>query len=95
MSAYIILTRTKTIDQKELDIYFAGVQDALKGQPVELLVAYGKHEVVEGDPVEGVVIAKFPDMNSATKWYHSDAYQRVAAHRHKGAIYQGVIVEGL
>jgi len=28
-----------------------------KGHPIEVLVAYGKHEVLEGDPIEGIVIA--------------------------------------
>ena len=54
MSAYIVFTRTKTLDQKELETYWAGIRETLKGHPIEVLVAYGKHEVLEGDPVEGI-----------------------------------------
>jgi hypothetical protein len=36
----------------------------MKGHPIEVLVAYGKHEVLEGDPIEGIVIAKFPNVKS-------------------------------
>ena len=94
MSAYIVLSRTKMLDPKEMEIYSAAVEATMKGHPIELLVAYGKHENVEGIPIEGVAIAKFPDMEAAKKWYFGDAYQAAANHRKKGAIYNGFIVEG-
>ena len=95
MSAYVVFTRTKTIDQKELEKYWAGTQATMKGHPIEVLAAFGKHEVLEGDPIEGIVIVKFPNAKAAKDWYHSEAYQRVAKHRKDGAIYHGLIVEGV
>ncbi|HJX84857.1 MAG TPA: DUF1330 domain-containing protein [Candidatus Angelobacter sp.] len=95
MSAYVVFTRTKTIDQKELEKYWAGIQATMKGHPLEVLVAYGKHEVLEGDPIEGIVIAKFPNAKAAKNWYYSEAYQSVAKHRRLGALYHGLIVEGV
>jgi uncharacterized protein (DUF1330 family) len=95
MSAYIVFIRTKTLDLKELEIYWAGIRDTMKGHPIEVLVAYGKFEVLEGSPIEGIVIAKFSDTKSASDWYNNEAYQSVAKHRQKGAIYQGIIVEGV
>jgi len=95
MSAYIVFTRTKTIDQEELAKYWAGIRATMKGHPIEVLVAYGKHEVLEGDPIEGIVIAKFPNVEAAKDWYHSEAYQSVAKHRRQGAIYHGLVVEGV
>lgn len=68
MSAYVVFTRTKTIDQKELEKYWAGIKATFKGHPIEVLVAYGKHEVLEGDPIEGIVIAKFPNVKAAKDW---------------------------
>jgi uncharacterized protein (DUF1330 family) len=90
MSVYIVFIRTKTLDQKELETYWAGIKAT-----IEVLVAYGKHEVLEGDPIEGIVIAKFPTVKAAKDWYHGEAYQSVAKHRQKGATYQGLIVEGV
>jgi uncharacterized protein (DUF1330 family) len=95
MSAYVVFTRTKTIDRKELEKYWAGIKATMKDHPIEVLVAYGKHEVLEGDPIEGMVIAKFPDVRAAKNWYCSEAYQNVAKHRKLGAIYHGFIVEGV
>jgi uncharacterized protein (DUF1330 family) len=94
MSAYIVFTRTKTLDQKELETYWAGIRATMKGHPIEILVAYGKHEILEGDPIEGIVIAKFPTVEAAKDWYYGEEYQSIAKHRQKGAIYQGLIVEG-
>ncbi len=95
MSTYIVFTRTKTIDQKELEKYWAGIKATMNGHPIELLVAYGKHEVLEGDPIEGIVIAKFPDVKAGKAWYYSEAYQSVAKHRKHGAVYHGLMVEGV
>ena len=95
MTAYIVFTRTKTLDQKELEAFWAGIIDTMKGHPIEVLVAYGNYEVLEGGPIEGIVIAKFPTVNAAKDWYYSEAYQSVAQHRQKGAVYQGLIVEGI
>jgi uncharacterized protein (DUF1330 family) len=95
MSAYVVFTRTKTIEQEELDKYWAGIKATMIGHPIEVLVAYGKHEVLEGDPIEGIVIAKFPNVKAAKDWYYGEAYQNVAQHRKRGAIYHGLIVEGV
>jgi hypothetical protein len=43
----------ETIDQKELEKYWDGIKATMKGHPIEVLVAYGKHEVLEGDPIQG------------------------------------------
>ena len=67
----------------------------MKDHPIEVLVADGKHEVLEGDPIEGMVIAKFPSVKAAKDWYYREAYQNVAKHRKQGAIYHGLVVEGV
>ena len=95
MSAYIVLSRTETLDQKEMDLYMAAVQATFEGHTIEMLVGYGNYESIEGTPIEGAVIAKFPDMEAAKKWYFGEAYQAVLKHRKKGATYNGFIAEGL
>ena len=95
MSAYVVFTRTKTIDQKELEKYRTGIKATMKDHPIEVLVADGRHEVLEGDPIEGMVIVKFPSVKAAKDWIHGEAYQDIAKHRKLGATYHGLIVEGL
>ena len=64
MSAYVVFMRTKTIDQKELEKYWTGIKATTKGHPIEVLVAYGKHEVLEGDPIEGIRHCEIPQCES-------------------------------
>jgi len=78
----------------DLDIGLV-VSNAGTGNPIEVLAADGKHEVLEGDPIEGMVIVKFPSVKAAKDWINSEAYQDIAKHRKLGATYHGLIVEGL
>ena len=95
MSAYFIFTKEKTLNQDEMDIYMQKVQATFAGHPVKLLAAYGPHEVVEGEPTEGVVVAEFPNMEAAKAWYDSPAYCEVREHRFQGALYRAILVQGI
>ena len=95
MPAYMVFMREKTLDPSELEAYWEKVRWALDGRPIRALAAYGKHLTLEGAEVEGVVIAEFPTLEEARDWYYSPAYQEAAQHRHRGALYRGLIVEGL
>ena len=87
--------REKTLDQSELETYWGKVKETLDGGPLKVLAAYGRHLTLEGPDVEGVVIAEFPTLEEARDWYESPAYQAAARHRHLGAVYRGLIVEGV
>lgn len=95
MPAYMVFIREKTLDQSELNAYWEKVMGTLEGRPIKSLAAYGRHLILEGPEVEGVVIAEFPTLEEARDWYHSPAYQETAQHRHRGAVYRGLIVEGV
>lgn len=95
MSAYIVFIREKTIDESELETYWQKAPAAMQGQPIRALAAYGHHVTLEGPDVEGVVIAEFPTVEEARAWYDSPAYQAAAQHRFRGAVYRGLIVEGV
>ena len=81
MSAYLIFTREETLDEAELKIYWEKIKGTFAGHQVKVLVAYGRHEVLEGDSVEGVVIAEFPTFEAAKAWYDSPAYQAKPPHQ--------------
>lgn len=95
MPAYIVFIREKTLDQSELETYWRKAPAAMEGQPIKPLAAYGRHVTLEGPDVEGVVVAEFPSLEEARDWYDSPAYQEAARHRFRGAVYRGLIVEGL
>jgi uncharacterized protein (DUF1330 family) len=95
MSAYLVFTREKTIDRKELEIYWEKIHATFAGHTVKLLASYGAYEDLEGPPTEGTVIAEFPSMEAAKAWYDSPAYREVREHRIRGAIYRGILVQGV
>ena len=95
MSAYVVFTREKTRDSEALAAYSKQARSTLANHPVKRLAAYGKHEVLEGAAVEGVVILEFPTLEEAKAWYDSPEYRAARELRFKGADYRCVIVQGL
>ncbi len=95
MAAYIVFVRESTRNASELETYSQQVDAALAGHPITVLAAYGRHEVLEGPDVEGVVILEFPSFEEAKAWYDSPLYREVREHRFRGADYRAVIVEGV
>jgi hypothetical protein len=41
MSAYVVFTRTKTIDQKELEKYRTGIKATMKDNPINIVPGHG------------------------------------------------------
>jgi uncharacterized protein (DUF1330 family) len=95
MAAFIVFTRESTRDPKELETYSKKASATLAGHPVTPRVVYGRHEVIEGPPIEGVVILEFPTFEEAKAWYDSPAYREAREYRFRGADYRAVIVQGL
>ncbi len=95
MSAYLIFTREKTLDKKELDIYSREVPSTFAGHPGKPLAFYGAHEDLEGAATEGTVILEFPTSEAAKAWYNSPAYRQVREHRFKGAEFRVTLVQGV
>src|SRR5271157_3815201 len=95
MSAYLIFTRDKTLDERELATYSKEVPATLAGHEVKVLALYGPHEDLEGASTEGSVILEFPSIQAAKAWYDSSPYRQVREHRFKGATYRVTLVEGV
>ena len=58
MSAYLIFTRDKTLDEHELASKEASA--TLAGHEVKPLAFYGAHEDLEGASTEGTATLEFP-----------------------------------
>lgn len=95
MTAYIVFQRETTHDQQALDRYSAHADATFAGHDVQVLADYGSHDVLEGPPVEGVVVLQFPDAAAARGWYLSEQYQEVVQDRFQGATYRAVLVDGV
>lgn len=79
----------------ELEIYWSEIRSTFIGHEVKVLASYGAHEDLEGPATEGKVIAEFPSMEAAKRWCDSPAFKKVRIHGQKGAVYRGILIEGL
>jgi uncharacterized protein (DUF1330 family) len=95
MSAYVVITKTKTRNRVELDLYAKQAPEFMAGHAATFLARFGNCEVKEGGEVEGVAIIQFPTIAQAKAWYESPSYQEASRHRFQGGDYNIVIVEGL
>jgi uncharacterized protein (DUF1330 family) len=95
MSAYVVMIRERTLDQAEMTQYAKLATLAREGHEITPLVRYGNMEILEGNAAEGCLIHQFPTIKDAQNWYHSAKYQEAVKHRHKGAKYRVLIVEGV
>jgi uncharacterized protein (DUF1330 family) len=94
MPAYIVFTRLRTRNPEEIRRYSEQAADFLAGRRIKFLARFGRFEVKEGGGVEGVAILEFPGFDEAQAWYESPAYQSARQHRHGGADYSAIVVEG-
>ena len=95
MSAYVVFRRTKTIDEKELEKYWTGIQATMKGHPIEVL-----WPMESTKSLKVIRLRESSLRNSRTRKLQrigiiARPTQRVAKHRKDGAIYHGLIVEGV
>ena len=95
MSVYAVFVRDRMLDPEEFKIYSKKSAAARGTHPIKAHAFYGAVQVLEGPPVDGVVIVEFPDKAAALTWYESAAYQEAKAHRQKAADYRVFLVEGI
>ena len=94
MSAYIVFIRRGIRDPEELAVYSAAARPTLAGQPITSITAYGPHEVLEGPPIHGVAMVKFPTVEEAKAWYNGEGYTKARQHRLRAAEYEVFLAEG-
>ena len=95
MAAFIVFTRERLRDQAEMDTYAGKAGPSLAGHEGKPHAYYGKHETLEGAPIDGAVIIEFPTIDAAKAWYNSPAYTEARKHRLLGADYRVFITETL
>jgi len=95
MAVFAIFIRDRMKDPDEFKVYTKKSGAARGDHPMKAHVYYGAVDVLEGPPVDGVVVVEFPDRAAALAWYESPAYQEAKTHRLKAADYRVILVEGL
>jgi uncharacterized protein (DUF1330 family) len=95
MTAYMVFIREKMLDSAELDTFRAlAAQGVGPGDIAKQLAGPGDFEMLQGPPVEAVVIFEFETMEAAKAWYDSPAYREAREHQFKGAEYRVFVSKG-
>jgi uncharacterized protein (DUF1330 family) len=78
-----VITITKSVnDRRGLEEYWSRAGVTFQGTGAARLAIYTPFKLLEGNgPIEGVALIEFPDMETASRWYESDAYQAVKQFR--------------
>ena len=95
MTASVVITKTRTRNTRELDLYAKQAPVFMSGHPARYLARFDACEVKEGAGAEGVAIIQFPTFKEAKAWYESPAHQEASQHRFKGGDYNIAIVQGV
>jgi uncharacterized protein (DUF1330 family) len=95
MPAYLIV-ETDISDPEQYERYKAATPASLAAVGARFLVRGGEIAVLEGDwePTR-LVVAEFPDLETAKRWYASPGYQDVKRLREGAASLRMVVVEGV
>lgn len=93
MAAYVIGIRDRMKDPAEMALY--GKKALPTMSAAEIVALYGRHEVLEGEAVDGIVIVRFESYDAARTWYESAEYKEAMKHRLAGADYRVMLVDGV
>jgi uncharacterized protein (DUF1330 family) len=95
MKAYVVFYMKTVHDRQALEEYRKIGGPTLQKFGAVFRVRRGAFEVLEGDPILGVVMLEFPSMEQARAWYRSDDYQVALKLRLGASSSQAVLCEGL
>ena len=94
MSCYFI-AQINIHDMKEYAKYLEQTDDVFKEFKGEVIAVDDDVITLEGNwPYGRTVMIKFPDNKELERWYHSEAYQKIAQHRRNASEANIVMVQG-
>lgn len=95
MAAYLVYVRANTRDAEGYEAYSRQVPPTYRDHPHRALVLNGAITMLEGEPLDGIVIVEFPSVEAARAQYFSDEYQAIRDRRTESADGAFFIVEGV
>ena len=94
MAAYLVVEAVIT-DRKKFAAYAQRVPDAVARAGGEYIVLGGEAETLEGDwGEERLVVHRWPDMDAARRFWHSDEYRDIKRLREGTGRFRVMLVQG-
>ncbi len=95
MAAGYVIAQINVTDPEAYKTYVAAVSPIVEKYGGEYLVRGGPAQHFEGESIgERTVVIRFPTLQAATEWYHSEEYAPVRAMRQAASTSLQTIVEG-
>lgn len=95
MAAGYVIAQINVTDPEAYKDYVAAVSPIVAKHGGEYLVRGGPAQHFEGESIgERTVVIRFPSVQAATEWYHSEEYAPVRAMRQAASHGLQTIVEG-
>ncbi len=95
MAAGYVIAQINVTDPEAYKDYVAAVSPIVEKYGGEYLVRGGPAQHFEGESIgERTVVIRFPTLQAATEWYHSEEYAPVRAMRQAASTSLQTIVEG-
>ncbi len=95
MPAYVIAITRSVNDRRGLEEYWPRAGVTLQGTGAKHLAIYTTFKMLEGKgPIEGVALVEFFDIETARRWYDSDAYKAVKQHRLGASDIEVIVIDG-
>ncbi|MBV8064254.1 MAG: DUF1330 domain-containing protein [Actinobacteria bacterium] len=95
MPAYVIV-EVDVLDPEQYEKYRAASPEAVAAGGGKFIARGGELAVLEGDwNPSRLVVLEFPDLESAKRWYDSEAYREARKLREGAADFHMVAVQGV
>ncbi len=95
MPAYAVAHLRELNVNREVVAYLQRIDATLEPYEGRFLVHGQQSKVVEGSFPGYCIIIEFPDIEKARAWYHSEAYQNIAALRTGNSEGSVILVDGV
>lgn len=95
MTAYAMFHNLTVNDPAGLAEYRSKVMPIVESYGGVYVVRGGEWETIEGSHRPPPILIRFPDLDAARRWYHSEEYRPLRDLRHRSATYDAVLLTGI
>ncbi|HEY1042263.1 MAG TPA: DUF1330 domain-containing protein [Telluria sp.] len=95
MPAYAVAILSETRLNDEIRAYLAQIDATLAPFGGQYIIHGGPVVRMEGEPVGDLIVVQFPDLELASRWYQSAAYQAIRPLRTENSCGTVFIIQGV
>ncbi|WP_025373918.1 DUF1330 domain-containing protein [Advenella mimigardefordensis] len=95
MPAYAVAILSETHLNDEIRAYLEQIDSTLQPFAGQFIIHGGPYFPLEGEPTADLIVVQFPDMDHASRWYASAAYQAIKPLRAANSVGAVFLVQGV